>query len=471
MALRRGTSLKDRLIGTSVADQMFGFGGDDFIAGGAGNDTIDGGTGNDELSGGGDNDNLFGNTGNDKIFGGDGHDTLNGGIGDDTLTGGAGNDTYIVDAASDKVIESSGIDLVRTTVSLALASGVEAGLLLGTATHLSGNTLANKLTGNGLGNALSGGAGNDTLAGGAGNDTLIGGAGGDRFEGGVGTDTVSYVAESSGVSIFLDNSTAASGNAFFDTFFAIENVLGSRFGDFLSGTSIANTLTGGGGDDVLFGRGGLDQLLGGDGDDVLLPGADLAADIINGGDGKDTVSYQDATERVGISLESNLSDFGADNDVYISIENVIGTELDFDAIQVAGGGAAFGLGGADTLEGSRTTGLANQTTEFLTGGNGVDTFLVHRGTGADALLDFDGLIAGDNIFFFGTEFAATFGVLTTEGSVNATIASAQFIYERLTDTLYFDQDGTVGGFAPELIAYLPDLGPSAVLTSDFFIVV
>lgn len=379
---------------------------------------------NDLIRGFGDNDTLDGGAGNDTLQGGDGNDSMNGGFGNDKLFGDSGNDT---------------------------------------------------LRGGDSNDNLSGGIGNDKLFGGNGNDTLTGSSGADRIEGGSGIDVLTYATENNAVSIFLDNSQISSGNAFGDTFSGIENVIGSRFGDVISGNSVANTLIGGTGEDVLFGRGGLDQLLGGDGDDVLLPGADTAADVINGGDGNDTVSYQDATQRVGISLENNLSDFGANNDIYISIENVIGTELDNDAIQVAFGGAAFGLGGTDVLEGSRATGLDKQSTEFLTGGLGIDGFILHLGTGADALLDFDGLSGGDNIFVFAAEFTgintgASF-VLTTEGFVTASIASAQFIYERLTDTLYFDADGIAGGSGPVLIAYLPDLGASAVLTNDHFVII
>ncbi|MDX2307557.1 MAG: calcium-binding protein [Hyphomicrobium sp.] len=448
MAVIRGNSRKNLLTGTTVSDSLFGF---------------------DEA------DTLNGLDGDDQLDGGNGNDRLDGGAGNDTMIGAAGNDTFIVDSIGDVIFDSSGIDTIGTTVSFTLSAGVERAIVLGTASRsLTGNGLANTLTGNGGNNVLNGGAGNDTIGGGVGNDTLIGGTGADRLDGSIGVDTVTYGAELSAVSVFLNNSVLASGAATGDTFFNVENVVGTRFGDTISGNSSANLFFGGGGEDLLFGRAGIDQLFGSDGNDILLPGADQAADVINGGDGIDTVSYQDATEKVGLALEGGLTDFGADNDVFISIENVLGSNFD-DLIQVHRGGTVDGLGGSDAVEGSRATGLSNQTTEFLRGGSGVDVFLLHLGTGADVLLDFDGQISGDDIIVRAAEFAgintgANF-VLNIEGSVQASIASAQFIYERLTDTLYFDADGTIGAFAPVLVAYLPDLGGGAVLSNDHFIIV
>lgn len=406
MATIIGTSKKNKLTGLAFNDLILGFGDNDTLDGGAGNDTLQGGGGNDSINGGLGNDKLLGDSGNDTLRGGDNNDNLSGGIGNDKLFGGNGN------------------------------------------------------------------------------DTLTGGAGADQFVGNAGTDTVTYAAETNAVSIFLDNSTLASGTATGDRFSGIENAIGSKFGDFLSGNSFANTLTGGAGDDVLAGLKGQDTLLGGDGDDVLLPGDEvlflvggpaLKADIINGGDGNDTVSYQDATQGVGVSLESNLSDFGADNDFYILIENIIGSTFN-DAIQVGGGGFAIGSAGSDVVEGSRTTGLGNLTTEFLWGDDQdsadatPDSFLLHIGTGADALMDFNPG-EGDRIAVRSAEFSATPTVLNLNGQVASNSSGPQFIYERLTDVLYYDADGQAGTFGPIAIAYLPDLGPAFNFTiNDHFVI-
>ncbi len=81
------------------------------------------------------------------------------------MSGGANDDTYFVDNVGDTVNESiliaqSGVDTVISTVSYALALGVE-NLTLSVATNAAidgtGNSLANTITGNNAANTLDGG--------------------------------------------------------------------------------------------------------------------------------------------------------------------------------------------------------------------------------------------------------------------------------------------------------------------------
>ncbi|HEX8443238.1 MAG TPA: hypothetical protein VF631_06300 [Allosphingosinicella sp.] len=88
-------------------------------------------------------------------------------------------------------------------------------------------------------------------------------------------------------------------------------MLGTAFGDHISGGDGLNRFEGGGGNDHLDGRGGKDALFGGDGDDTLIGGAgdDVlnggeGADTLDGGDGSDTATYADAAEFVNIDLEA-----------------------------------------------------------------------------------------------------------------------------------------------------------------------
>ncbi|TNC47597.1 calcium-binding protein [Rubellimicrobium rubrum] len=107
------------------------------------------------------------------------------------MAGGSGGDTYIVGSIGDIVAEASGggIDLVRSSISLALQLNVENLALTGTSSlNGTGNGLANRLVGNAAGNALAGRAGDDILDGGLGADDLSGGAGADRLFGGRGDD-------------------------------------------------------------------------------------------------------------------------------------------------------------------------------------------------------------------------------------------------------------------------------------------
>ena len=152
------------------------------VTGWAGDDTIFGNGGNDTLSGGG---------GDDVIDGGTGNDILDGNAGADILIGGDGNDTYLTDGL-DALIEAAtvagGIDLVISTASHTLGTGIEHLTLTGTAAlNGTGNSLNNTLTGNGTANVLSGLDGNDIL---------IGGAGADRLDGGLGADTFRFLLAS-----------------------------------------------------------------------------------------------------------------------------------------------------------------------------------------------------------------------------------------------------------------------------------
>ncbi|MBR0670876.1 hypothetical protein [Neoroseomonas soli] len=203
-----GNVLNNAITGNAGANRLYGLLGNDVLDGGLGNDTLDGGAGNDTLKGGDGVDSLNGGDGNDSLLGGAGDDVLNGGLGNDTIdaganggfldmaAGGAGNDTYIIGTGyAVEIFETglvtNGIDVVRSSVTHALAASVENLVLTGTANvNGTGNTQANLITGNAGANLLIGGGGNDTLNGGAGADTLNGGAGNDRLVGGLGPDTI-----------------------------------------------------------------------------------------------------------------------------------------------------------------------------------------------------------------------------------------------------------------------------------------
>lgn len=213
--------------GNALANVIYGNAGSNLIDGGAGADTMAGGAGNDtyivdsagdrvvERAGAGIDlvrasvshslganvENLtltgrgsingVGNALDNRIDGNAGANMLNGGAGADTMTGGAGNDIFIFDNTGDRAIElaGGGIDEVRSTVSVTLASGIENLTLLGgSALNGVGNALDNLLKGNAGANILKGGLGNDTLMGGAGNDILLGGTGADVLNGGSGAD-------------------------------------------------------------------------------------------------------------------------------------------------------------------------------------------------------------------------------------------------------------------------------------------
>lgn len=340
-----GTEGNDKLTGTPGDDVIAGLGGDDTITalggndricGGAGADTILADTGDDLISGGDDGDGIDAGAGNDTIDGGEGltdlavfltspngvrvdlaahtasgegSDTITGveALGgtffDDTLVGDEGSNFFFPFAGNDTVDGGAGFDLTvflapvdadlvrnRSTGegndSFVRLEGVVGGS--GARNVLGGNggdnflygfADANVIRGRGGDDLLFGGNGADRLEGGAGADKLAGGGGNDVLDGGAGSlDEASYLSSASGVRVDLARGTAVGAGS--DRLRGIETVTGSQLADVLSGDGRSNWLYGNGGDDVLVGRGGADFLDGGSGSDrtVGAAGADYCVD-------------------------------------------------------------------------------------------------------------------------------------------------------------------------------------------------
>ncbi len=123
---------------------------------------------------------LTGNALNQKVVGNAGANRLDGGGGVNELIGGKGDDIYVVRNTADKVVEKvdEGYDVVRATVSYALAAGTHVEELRTTS---NAGTKAINLTGNGFAQKIVGNAGDNVIDGGGGKNVLIGGAGKDSF--------------------------------------------------------------------------------------------------------------------------------------------------------------------------------------------------------------------------------------------------------------------------------------------------
>jgi Ca2+-binding RTX toxin-like protein len=250
---------------------------------------------------------------------------------------------------------------------------------------------------------------------------------------------------------------------------------------FITGTSAADTLTGGMLDDTINGLAGNDTLLGGAGNDILNGG--LGNDILNGGTGNDTATYADSVRGVEVCLSfaGVQNTVGAGKDSLISIENLIGSVYsdtlsgNAAANRIEGGlgadylaGAAgndilFGGAGKDTLDGGTgddvLTGGAGADT--LIGGAGADTFVLDSLTSSadsEKITDFThGL---DHIALAQSAFTAL--VSSVPGQLDAsafligkraTNSDQHIIYDRDTGALFYDSDG-VGGEAQVQIATL-----------------
>jgi serralysin len=232
------------------------------------------------------------------------------------------------------------------------------------------------LRGNAVGNLLNGGAGFDSLNGAEGDDTLIGGAGPDRLDGGTGNDFASYASSTFGVVASLsspgDNALDASG----DAYISIEGLIGTAFGDRLTGDGGANTLRGeagvdtligGGGNDFIDGGAGLDSMVGGQGNDVYF--IDSRDDIIVevDGEGWDTV-----VTTVDAFLNPNLEQMDLAGSAVSAVGNSVNNALfgnSLDNYLGGEGGDDYMAGGAgnDILEGS----IGN---DIMDGGPGSDSY-------------------------------------------------------------------------------------------------
>ncbi|MCX7257095.1 MAG: hypothetical protein NTZ64_10255 [Polaromonas sp.] len=426
-----GTDANDWLDGEEQVNTLIGLGGDDYLYGYGGNDLLDGGAGNDYLDGGA------------------GNDTLKGGTGADTLTGDDGSDTYYVDNAGDVVSETNavtstgGIDLVFSALSAyTLGANVENGRINTTGTaNLTGNTL---------------------------NNTLYVGAGSNVLDGATGIDAVSYQYATAGVTVSLLSTAAqATGGSGSDTLLNVENLTGSNFADKLTGNTGSNILNGGTGADHLTGGDGSDTYYVDSAGDVVIEtnatstgGTDLVysylsaytlganvengrilssgtaslsgnalanllyagagSNVLDGGLGIDTASYQYATAGVTVSLASTTAQAtgGSGSDTLLNIENLTGSSYADTLTGNAGSNTLNGSAGVDTM----------------TGGDGSDTYYVDNV--ADVVIETNATAStGGTDQVYSSLSAYTLGANVENGRINTT-GTASLTGNSLGNTLY-----------------------------------
>ena len=376
-------------------------------------------------------DNLTGSAGNDTIDGG-------AGLGVDTLNGGAGIDTVSYASAT------AGINVSLSIAGVLQDTGGAGFDQLSNFENLTGSNFNDTLKGNAGNNVLNGGAGVDTVsydnasagvtvslsvAGpqntvGAGldtlsnfenltgsnfNDTLKGNAGNNVLNGGAGVDTVSYDNAGAGVTVSLSLAGQATGGAGFDTLSNFENLTGSNFNDTLKGNAGNNVLDGGAGvDTVSYDNAGAGvtvslslagQATGGAGFDTLsnfenLTGSNFndtlkgnaSNNVLDGGAGVDTVSYDNALAGVNVSLSvaGPQNTVGAGLDTLLNFENLTGSNFNDTLRGNNGDNVIDGAGGIDTV--SYDNAAAGVTVSLSLG-----TPQVTGGAGSDTLLNVENL--------------------------------------------------------------------------------
>ncbi|NTW56995.1 MAG: calcium-binding protein, partial [Chlorobiaceae bacterium] len=224
------------------------------------------------------------------------------------------------------------------------------------------------------------GAGNDTLYGGAGNDTLDGGSGIDSMVGGAGADL--YVVTSSG-----DAVTELSDEGIDLVKSSVSYTLGANVENLeLTGTSnrsgngntLANIMTGNGGNNQLSGNDGNDTLYGGAGNDTLDGGS--GSDSMVGGAGDDLYVVTSSGDAVTEQYEEGI-DLVKSSVSWTLGANVENLELTGSSNRSGNGNTLAniitGNSGANKLSG-------NDGNDMLYGGAGSDT--LDGGSGSDSML-------------------------------------------------------------------------------------
>ena len=252
---------------------------------------------------------------------------------------------------------------------------------------------------------LLGGDGADTLIGGGGIDAFGGSLGADVINGGGNVDVLSYENSAAGVTIDLTKAGAqgGGGDGAGDVISNIENLIGSKFDDDLTGDAVANVIVGGAG-----------------------------SDTIDGGGGNDTVSYLSSDFGVTVDLTQILQGGvgHAAGDELTNIENVIGSDLGDDITGNAGNNVLEGRGGHDTLVG----GDGNDT---MSGGSGADTYAWFDAiSGKDTITDFD---SGVDVLDI-SDLLDGFDPLTSGAA-----EFVRFLQSGGDTTVQLDVDGKVGG--------------------------
>ncbi len=405
------------------------FDGNDRITGGAGVENVRAGGGDDNIDVGANNDLACGESGNDVIAGGAGDDQLWGGSGLDTIRGDTGNDMLYGNTGNDTIYGSDGTDQIEGNDGTDWVSGGnQADVIIG-GTRASGRTDQG-----------------DFLFGDNGADTIIGDNG----------DLVS------GKWIPLDVSGLSPSAGGADVIFAgadDDTCYGGLGNDIILAGSGNDHCEGNNGSDFILGESGDDELIGGGFQQALGVGYPDGVDTINGGNGADVITGDNAIVTTVPTTSSTDTVKGRDfvNGHTIQLLDLgysptVGTS---DGDILAGGDGTdviYGQGGDDTI-----TGDAND--DYTEGGPGVDTI-----SGGDGN---DDIVGGSSTVYSGA-LAGSVGQPDVGDIINGNAASDVII----GDNGKVLRDGTPpspltdrAGMTPKRAIVLYDLTGSGATTS------
>lgn len=289
-----------------------------------------------------------------------------------------------------------------------------------------GVTIENAIGGNG-GDILDGNEADNILEGGRGDDLLIGRGG---------SDTASY-ANARGVVVSLDDGFGfgtSSGSDGSDMLIEMENLLGSRGSDTLSGDSGDNSIQGARGNDLLLGGGGNDTLSGDAGSDTIYGGSD--DDWIDGGSQNDQLHGDSGNDVLlgGLGRDYLFGDSG--NDLLL------------------GGAGNDSLSGGDGIDRI----LGGDGRDTLSGGLGADIFVFDNLRGVDKITDF----SAEDTLEFDLDFFSLLANVTLDNWVigsKALDADDYLVYNPTKGILYYDVNGGGTGGAKAVVTILGEYAP------------
>jgi len=412
---------------------------------------------------------------------------VTGGSGDDTFVGNAANNNF--DGGASTATSHNRVDYSNSaaTVTVNLVTG------LGTGGLAAGDTYTRI----------------QDVTGGAADDLFVASTDGNKFDGGASTATshnrVSYASSTSAETVNLFSGAGSGTYAANDTYTNIQDVTGGTGDDIFFASAAANNFDGGTSTAAshnradysnsavaetvdLFngvGSGGAGSLAAGDtyvniqdatggsGDDTFV--ASAAANRFDGGTGSDTVSYAVANDGNGVTVNLNTGagtgGFAA-NDVYVSIENVIGTQYDDTFVGNASANTFNGGVGSDTVS---YAGSSAPVTVNLSVGGGAgsggnaqgDTYIsienVIGGSGADILT---GATTGATVLTGAAGGDTLTGVASNRANTYASYAGSAAVTINLNFT---DGTGTSGGDAAgDKLSFIDNLIGSG--NDDIFVV-
>ncbi|MGB9143217.1 MAG: calcium-binding protein, partial [Aestuariivirga sp.] len=278
-------------------------------------------------------------------------------------------------------------------------------------------------------------SGIENLVGSKFDDILTGDAGSNVIDGGVGNDTLEGGAGADTLVGGVGVDTALYGNSSVGVTVSLSTGVSSD-GDTLSGIE---NVVGSSFNDVLTGDAGVNVLDGGAGNDILAGGA--GADTLIGGAGIDTADYSSSTAGVTVNLTTGVA---SDGDTLTSVENLVGSAFDDVLTGSAVANVIDGGAGNDILAG----GAAADT---LVGGTGIDTADYSAAT-AGVTVNLATGLASDGDTLSGIENLKGSGfndILTGSASANALDGGAG-------DDLFYAGTGSdkfIGGYGSDTVDY------------------